>query len=156
MQKERGRMDLDDHACFICRKHRGLEAAPPGGYLYADTHWLVCHAPAAFAVPGQVFVEARRHWLDFAAMPPEEATTYGVLLQRVSAAIKHATGAERVYALTTIEDIPHFHAWLIPRRPDVAARGVAFLAEEHRCTEPEAVAAAEALRAALADGAGSA
>jgi diadenosine tetraphosphate (Ap4A) HIT family hydrolase len=149
-------MGFDDHACFICRKHRGLEAAPPGGYLYADAHWLVCHAPADIAVPGQVFVEARGHWLDLAAMPPEEATTYGVLLHKLSAAIKRATGAERVYVLTMIEDIPHFHAWLIPRQPEVAARGVAFLAEEHSCTEDEAVAAAEALRAALADGAGSA
>jgi diadenosine tetraphosphate (Ap4A) HIT family hydrolase len=107
------------------------------------------------AIPGQVFVEARGHWLDLAAMPPEEATTYGLLLHQLSAAIKRATGAERVYVLTMIEDIPHFHVWLIPRQPEVAARGVAFLAEEHSCTEDEAVAAAEALRAALADGAGS-
>jgi hypothetical protein len=52
-----------------------------------------------------------------------------------------------------IEDVPHFHAWLIPRLPGAAARGVAYLAEEHCCTETEAVVAAEALRAALAGGA---
>jgi hypothetical protein len=52
-----------------------------------------------------------------------------------------------------IEDVPHFHAWLIPRLPGAAARGVAYLAEEHCCTEAEAVVAAEALRAALAGGA---
>jgi histidine triad (HIT) family protein len=147
-------MGLDEHDCFICRKHRGREAAPPGGYLYADAHWLVCHAPATFAVPGQVFLEARRHWLDLAAMPAEEASTYGVLLQRLSAAIKRTTGAERVYVLTMIEDVPHFHAWVIPRLPGVAARGVAFLAEERQCTETEVVAAARALRATLADDAG--
>lgn len=147
-------MGLDEQECFICRKHRGLEAAPPGGYLYADAHWLVCHAPASFAAPGQVFVEARRHWLDLAAMPAEEASTYGVLLQRLSAAIKRTTGAERVYSLTMIEGVPHFHAWLIPRLPGVEAHGVAFLAEQRQCDETEAVAAATALRAALVDSAG--
>lgn len=146
-------MSLDDPTCFICRKHRGLEAAPPGGYLYADAHWLVCHAPAEMSVPGQVFVEARQHWLDLAAMPAAEAATYGALMQRLSAAIKRTTGAERVYVLTMIEDVPHFHAWLIPRPPGVAARGFAFLAEDHACSEPEAIAAAEAIRAALAESA---
>jgi hypothetical protein len=31
--------------CFICRKHNAQEAAPPGGYLYEDECWMVCHAP---------------------------------------------------------------------------------------------------------------
>ena len=31
--------------CFLCRKHEGEEAAPPGGYIYEDEHWMVCHAP---------------------------------------------------------------------------------------------------------------
>ena len=31
--------------CFICRKHKDQEAAPPGGYIYEDEHWMVCHAP---------------------------------------------------------------------------------------------------------------
>jgi len=30
---------------FICQKHKGLEAPPPGGDIYEDEHWMVCHAP---------------------------------------------------------------------------------------------------------------
>jgi len=135
--------------CFICRKHAGQEAAPPGGYLYEDEHFLVCHAPAAMAVPGTLIVESRRHYLDFAEMTPEESASYGPLLAQLYAAIKRAVGAERVYTLITLEGAAHFHTWLVPRGPHVQARGVAFLADDLQCTEDEAIAAAETLRVAL-------
>lgn len=135
--------------CFICRKQRGEEAAPPGGYLYEDAHFRVCHAPATMAARGALLVESRRHFLDFAEMTPEEAASYGPLLSRLYAAIKRAVGAERVYTLVTLEGAEHFHAWLIPRAPDATSRGVALLAEEHSCAPAEAEAAAEAVRAAL-------
>ncbi|MGH2502555.1 MAG: HIT family protein, partial [Ktedonobacterales bacterium] len=89
--------------CFICRKHAGLEAEPPGGYLYDDAHFRVCHAPAAIALSGTLLIESQRHVLDFAAMTPEEAADYGALLSRVYAAVKRVTGAERVYTLVTLE-----------------------------------------------------
>lgn len=135
--------------CFICRKQRGEEAAPPGGYLYMDAHFRVCHAPAAMAMPGTLIVESRRHFLDFAEMTPEEAAGYGLLLASLYVAIKRAVGAERVYALVTLEGAEHFHAWLIPRARDAMSRGVALLAEDHHCAQDDAIAAAEAVRAAL-------
>lgn len=134
--------------CFVCRKHAGLEAPPPGGYLFEDEHFRVCHAPAAIALPGTLLIESRRHALDFAAMTPAEAAAYGALLSRIYAAIKRALGAERVYTLVTLEGAAHFHSWHIPRLPGATARGVRLLAEEHACSEEEAVAAAEAIRAA--------
>lgn len=137
-------------ACFICRKHAGEQAAPPGGYLYEDAHFRVCHAPAALAGPGTLLIESRRHVLDFAEMTPEEAASYGLLLARLSAAVKRVMRVERVYTLVTLEGASHFHSWHVPRPPDAVARGVSFLAEDHACAEDEAVAAAEALRAALA------
>jgi diadenosine tetraphosphate (Ap4A) HIT family hydrolase len=135
--------------CFSCRKHAGQEIAPPGGYLYEDERFLVCHAPAAMAVPGTLIVESRRHYLDFAEMTPEESARYGPLLAWLYAATKRAVGSEGVYALVTLEGAAHFHTWLIPRAPHVQTRGVAFLADELQCTEEEAIAAAEALRAVL-------
>jgi len=125
--------------CFICRKHAGEIASPPGGWVYEDEHWRVCHAPIAMAVPGQLLVESRRHFLDFAEMTPEEAAAYGPLLARLFAAVKRVTGAERIYALVTLEGAAHFHTWLLPRTPDTIARGVAFLAEDHACTKDEAL-----------------
>ena len=136
--------------CFICRKHAGQEAAPPGGYLCEDGHFLVCHAPAMMAIPGTLIVESRRHYLDFADMTPEESASYGPLLAQLYTAIKRTVGAERVYTLITLEGATHFHAWLIPRGPHVQARGVAFLVEDRQCAEEEALSAVEAIRAALA------
>jgi diadenosine tetraphosphate (Ap4A) HIT family hydrolase len=136
-------------ACFICRKHSGEHAAPPGGYLYEDAHFRVCHAPAAMSVPGTLLVESRRHFLDFAEMTVDEAADYGLLLARLYGIMKHALGAERVYTLVTLEGAAHFHTWLIPRADTVQVRGLDFLTQDHRCTEAEALAALEALRAEL-------
>lgn len=135
--------------CFICRKQRGEESTSPGGYLYADARYRVCHAPAAMALPGTLIVESRRHFLDFAEMTPEEAACYGPLLARLYAAIRSAIGAERIYALVTLEGAVHFHTWLVPRLPDEQPRGVRLLAAERSCSEEEALTAAEAVRAAL-------
>jgi diadenosine tetraphosphate (Ap4A) HIT family hydrolase len=137
-------------ACFICRKHAGQEAAPPGGYVHEDYHFLVCHAPAAIAVPGTLIVESRRHYLDFAEMTPDESASYGPLLARLYKAIKRAIAAGRVYTLITLEGAAHFHAWLVPRAPHAHARGAAFLADDLQRTEEEALLAAEAVRAELA------
>jgi len=137
-------------ACFICRKHAGLEEAPSGGYIYGDEHWRVCHAPAEMAVPGQLFVESQRHFLDFAEMTAEEAASFGPLLARLFAAGKAVTGAERIYMLTMIDGVAHFHLWLVPRRREVAERGMAFLVADHACSDEEAATLAERLRNRLA------
>ena len=135
--------------CFICRKHAGELASPPGGYLYEVTYFRVCHAPTAMAAAGTLLIESRRHLLDFAAMTPEEAAEYGALLARVYSAMKQTTGAERVYTLVTLEGAAHFHSWHVPRLPGAGLRGTALLAADQQCSEQQALAAAEALRAAL-------
>jgi diadenosine tetraphosphate (Ap4A) HIT family hydrolase len=135
--------------CFICRKHAGEQAAPPGGYLYADEHFRVCHAPAEMAVPGTLLIESRRHILDFTEMTPAEAASYGALLSRIYPAIKRVVGAERVYTLVTLEGARHFHSWHIPRMPDAGLRGTQLLAAQQSCAPDEAIATAEAVRAEL-------
>ena len=141
-------MSTDD--CFICRKQRGEIAAPPGGYLWEDETWLVCHAPAEIAAAGTVILESRRHVLDFQEMPADDEASVGRVLSRLYPAIKRATGTERVYLLATIGAVPHFHLWLVPWPEGSALRGPAFLAAERSCTPSDAVAAAERIRAALA------
>ena len=54
--------------CFLCRKHIGQEVAPPGGYIYEDEHWMVCHAQPHMGPLGTLFIESRRHFLDYAEM----------------------------------------------------------------------------------------
>jgi diadenosine tetraphosphate (Ap4A) HIT family hydrolase len=112
--------------CFLCQKHNGQIAPPPGGYIYEGEYWLVCHAPADKGPLGTLFIESQRHFLDFAEASEEELATYGALLKKVYAALKSLTGAERVYQVVFLEGIPHFHAWLIPRRAG-EEKGMAFL-----------------------------
>jgi diadenosine tetraphosphate (Ap4A) HIT family hydrolase len=136
-------------SCFVCRKHNGLEAAPPGGYIYEDEHWMVCHAPGRLGPLGTLFIESKRHFLDYSEMTPEEATSLGGVLKKIYAALRQHTGAERIYQVTLIEGIPHFHSWFVPRRKEDTERGMKFLAGDDSCSDEEASALAAKLREAM-------
>ena len=141
-----------EEPCFICQKHAGIVAPPPGGYLYQNAHWKVCHAPATLARLGTLFVESKRHVLDFADMTTAETTTYGQTMTLVYAALKRLLNAERVYTVMMLEGVPHCHVWLVPRLPGETLRGVELLAQLQTmsCLDAEAVALAEPLRGAIA------
>ena len=74
-------------ACEICARLQGErpQEEPPAGYLYEDRHWLVYHAPVERAMLGQLFLLSRRHFLDFAEMTADEATSYGVIMRALLA-----------------------------------------------------------------------
>jgi diadenosine tetraphosphate (Ap4A) HIT family hydrolase len=135
--------------CFLCRKHAGKLAAPPGGYIYQDAHWRVCHAPVNKGPLGTLFVESQRHFLDFAELLPDEAESYGILLKKLYTELKSITGAERIYQFIMLEGVPHFHAWLVPRAKEFPERGMKFLEKDLICKKPEALKLAATLREAL-------
>jgi diadenosine tetraphosphate (Ap4A) HIT family hydrolase len=139
--------------CFICRKHADWEAQPPGGYLYEDAHWKVGHGPSQMVGLGTLVIESARHYLDFAEMTTDEATSYGPLLARLYVALKAETGAERIYTAVFMEGASHFHAWLHPRLPGEQVRGPALLMLDYNvpCDEAAATRLVVALRARLAD-----
>lgn len=141
---------MDIETCFICRKHQGSEAAPPGDYIFEDEHWMICHAPGKLGPLGTLFIESRRHFLDYSEMTKEEAGSLGGVLKQVFSALRDHTHAERIYQLMTMEGQPHFHAWIVPRLKEVSERGLKFLARDDTCEDTEAAALAERLRAALA------
>ena len=134
--------------CFICRKHNGQEDAPPGGYIYEDAYWMVCHAPGKLGPLGTLFIESKRHFLDYSEMTPEESATLGEVLKKLYTALKIHTDAERLYQLSTMEGQPHFHSWFVPRRKEEVERGLKFLAKDDSCSDEDASALAEKLRAA--------
>jgi diadenosine tetraphosphate (Ap4A) HIT family hydrolase len=136
--------------CFLCQKHTGNVAPPPGGYIYDGEHWLVCHAPVDKGPLGTLFIESRRHFLDFAEANEEELAAYGSLLKKIYAALKSRTGAERVYQVVFLEGIPHFHAWLVPRRVEDEERGLPFIAKDIVCEQKEVEKLAGELRELLA------
>jgi diadenosine tetraphosphate (Ap4A) HIT family hydrolase len=135
--------------CLICNKHNGTEALPPGEYIYEDQHWMVCHAPVKSGPLGTLFIESKRHFLDFAEFNLEEQSSYGEIASKVSAALKQLTDATRIYHLSTVEGVPHFHVWLIPRRQDIPERSLAFLSRDDSCNEEDAITFADKLREAL-------
>lgn len=144
-------------SCLICRKYAGGtvpawagRAEPPGKHLIDDPLWRVGHGPAIFSPPGTLLIEAKRHFLDYAEMTPEELATYPVLLARLMPLIKRATGAERVHVFSNMDGAAHFHTWLMPRRPD-QVRGRRFLTNPGWCREPDAAEAVEHMRALLAE-----
>ena len=135
--------------CFICRKHKGLEANPPGGYIYEDEHWMVCHAPGKLGPLGTLFIESKRHFLDYAEMNEEEANSLGMVMKKIYTSLKAHASAERVYQVTLIEGVPHFHSWLVSHRKDDKEKGMKFLAGDDSCSDEEAADLATRLRESL-------
>jgi diadenosine tetraphosphate (Ap4A) HIT family hydrolase len=135
--------------CFLCKKHTGEFAHPPGGYIYEDSLWKVCHAPVDRGPLGTLIVESTRHFLDFAEMLPDEASSYAILLQKLYTELRALTGAERIYHVVLLEGVSHFHAWLLPRTKEIPERGIAFLQTDFTCEESSAQILAMALREAL-------
>lgn len=134
-------------SCFICEKHTGNTPEPPGGYIYEDEHWMLCHFPIEQSVVGQLVIESKRHFLDFSEMTDEEARSYGLLLKKLYSALKQVTGAERIYSLVTIDGVPHFHAHFIPRMSQSETKGLEFILQEKSCDEKEATEVAQKLYA---------
>ncbi len=132
--------------CFICRKHNGEETAPPGGYIYEDQHWMVCHAPGKLGPLGTLFIESKRHYIDYAEMTDDESASFGSVMRMIYQALKLHTRAERVYQVTLIEGIPHFHSWLVPHRKDEPEKGMKFLMRDDSCSDDDAAVLAGQLR----------
>jgi len=135
--------------CFLCRKHIGQEAAPPGGYIYEGEHWMVCHAPGKLGPLGTLFIESRRHFLDYAEMTDQESASLGIIMRKIYGALKFHTDAERIYQVTLMDGVPHFHSWLVPRRNEDVERGMKFLARDDSCSEEDAGALASKLYEAM-------
>ncbi len=110
---------------------------------------MVCHAPVDRGPLGTLFIESRRHVLDFEDFNEEECLSFASLTKRLYTILRPMMSAQRIYQVSMMEGVPHFHAWLIPRTPDVAEKGVKFLAKDLTCNESAARDLAAALRAAL-------
>jgi len=135
--------------CFICSKHNGQEATPPGGYIYEDEHWMICHAPGKLGPLGTLFIESKRHFLDYAEMTDEESASLGNVMRKIYYALKLHTEAERIYQVTLIDGVPHFHSWLVPHRKDDLEKGMKFLARDDSCNDENATTLANKLREAM-------
>ncbi len=141
--------------CLVCGKYAGEAVpawagfpVPPGGHLIDDGTWRVGHGPTPYWPAGTLLIESHRHFLDYADFSPEEASTLGPLVQRLTGPLKEATGAPRVHIFSCMEGTEHFHLWMVPR---VIGRvsGRTFIADPGYCTPVEAEEVISRVRQAM-------
>ena len=111
--------DTTGGECFICAKHaRGADV--PGGVLYDDGLVYAGHThplESDDAALGYLMVEPRRHAPRLGDLTDEEAATIGVVVNRLSRALRDVTGAEHVYSFVFGDGVPHLHVHVAPRYP---------------------------------------
>jgi len=107
-------ISLED--CFICNKHAGnIEAA--GVMIYEDKYVYVGHIDSNGQPNylGHIMIDLKRHVPTLAEMTVEEAQAFGIIMARVSKALKESENAEHIYALVSGNSVPHLHLHLVAR-----------------------------------------
>ena len=104
--------------CFICRKHRG-EIFVPGGFLYEDALVYASHIGQQDhpTYLGYLMVETKRHVAALADLTNSEAQATGLLVTRLSRALKACTAAEHIYEFVLGHHVAHLHIHVLPRYP---------------------------------------
>ena len=107
-------MTKPDPSCLICRGAAG-DAEFQRVEAWQDSLWRLTVSLAA-EVPGFAYLEPKRHIPDITELDGEEAATFGLVMAKVTAALKAETGAELVYVYVFGGGIPHLHVHLAPHR----------------------------------------
>lgn len=108
------------HNCFICEKH-ALGDDVPGGVLFDDGVVYAGHThplESDDAALGYLMVEPRRHAARLGDLTDEEAARIGVVVNRLSRALREVAGAQHVYSFVFGDRVDHLHVHLAPRYPD--------------------------------------
>jgi len=114
----------DTKACPMCEIAASTADDPM--VVYQDEHWVARSISGTPAVAGWLLLQSRRHIPDVTELNADEAATFGSVIQRVSAAVREATGALRVYIASLNEGNPHFHSHVLPRLPEMPNGAVGF------------------------------
>ncbi len=108
--------------CFVCRKHRN-EFAVPGGAIFEDDLLFASHVwraqPKAEQkiYQGYLIVETKRHIPGLSDLTNIEAQALGLLVTRLSRALKVTVGAEHIYEFVLGHHVAHLHVHIVPRYP---------------------------------------
>jgi histidine triad (HIT) family protein len=106
-------------SCAVCDKHRTLETLP-GGFIYRDSHVFIAHFPllkGERAHRGHIILEMSRHITKPSEMTPEEGTSVGQWIPKLSRSLEKVLGAEHVYLVRIGDKTPHLHFHFVPRYP---------------------------------------
>jgi len=135
-----------------------LKAQSPARVVYEDERFYVVHPLDAdeSTYLGSLMTVAKRHIPSFAELTADEAQALGLLLARVTRALKAATDAEHAYAYFFGEGFRHLHVFTIARYDAMPAEYVRLDVDRWPDAPRGDTAAVEALcarvRASLASG----
>jgi histidine triad (HIT) family protein len=105
--------------CFICEKHKGM-IKTTGTTIYEDPYIYVGHIDRGEKPTylGHIMIDLKRHAPSLGDMTIKEASAFGIVMAKVSKALKQSEKAEHVYALVSGNSVPHLHMHVIPRYPN--------------------------------------
>lgn len=108
--------------CLFCNMQRGVLPVV-GGSIYEDDLVYAHHFDSGeqSTYLGHLLLETKRHTPDFADLTAAEAQAVGLLVTRLSRALKVCIRAEKVYAVFYGEVTPHLHVHLTARYPGTPA-----------------------------------
>lgn len=136
--------------CPICLSI-ATSGSPQGEELARRRHWRARSHPSPAPLAGWVILDLLRHAEGIDALLPEEALELASLLVDATAAVKAATGCDRVYLLAFAEAVPHLHLHLAPRHAaDACTRSWAIADRYRRVAAGEDPAAGEVACASAA------
>jgi len=106
-------------ACYFCNKIKGMVPVI-GGAIYEDDLVYASHnyddeGPTYL---GSLVIQTKRHTPSFAELTDAEAQAIGLLIARLSRALKACAGAERAYTVFFGEAVPHLHIYVTARYRD--------------------------------------
>ena len=102
--------------CFFCDQQNGLVPVV-GGAVYADklvyaSHMFNATEPSYL---GYLAVQTRRHVHHWADLTETEASAIGILIMRLSRALKACLAVDHTYVVYYAEVVPHLHVLLTAR-----------------------------------------
>lgn len=106
---------LPGEECLLCRPaeaDRFFERSR----VWEDEHWRLSVVLRG-AVAGFAHLEPHRHIPYITDLDGVEAATLGPVLARATAAVREATGADKVYVYVFGDRVPHLHFNLAPSHP---------------------------------------
>jgi diadenosine tetraphosphate (Ap4A) HIT family hydrolase len=136
--------------CLFCDGAH-LRAQAPARVVYEDDRFYVAH-PLDGDGPtylGSLITVTKRHVPSFAELTDDEAQALGLLLSRVSRALKAATSAGHAYAYFFGEGFHHLHIFTVARYDEMPAAYVRLDVERWPEAPRGDAAAVEALCAVL-------
>jgi diadenosine tetraphosphate (Ap4A) HIT family hydrolase len=136
--------------CLLCRVS-DADAHFHRRRVWEDEHWrlsVVLHG----AVVGLAHLEPHRHIPFITDLDGPEAATLGAVLARVTAVMRTATDADKIYVYVFGDRVPHLHFNLAPHRPgDALIGGPGLIQPDAQQVDPTAhKAAAMTIEQALA------